>query len=179
MSCAGCAMNKGPSNLWGPQQFEELQPIWVASRNMRGLCNLRNSQQSEWPQQFWRAPRNLRSPSNLRAHSNLMGPQQSWRPSLSSLRGLTNLRGPAIWEAPSNLRCTQQTEGPRQSEGRAPENCCHFAQAFVWCCQVSTRSTIFKIVQLLLAALCSVNYIQSTRTALHVVEVVSDCCNIC
>ena len=122
----------------------------------------------------------------------MMGPQHSRRPSLNSLKGLTNLRGPSHpkgpsnlrgpsnlkrpqqSEGPSNLRGTQQTEGPRQSEGRAPENCCHFAQAFVRCCQRGQPSSkLFNCYSLLWALSTTFNL-----HCLHVVEVVSDCCNM-
>ena len=126
MDCAGCAMNKDPSNLRGPHQSEGLQQFWGASRNLRGLSNLRNSQQSERPQQFWGAPRNLWFSSNLRAHSNMMGPQHSGRPSLNSLRGLTNLRGPSNPRGPSNLRAPaiwkdlSNLKGPGNLRGLSP-----------------------------------------------------------
>ena len=145
---------KGPDNqrslinLKGPQQSEGPPSIWGTLSNLKGPRQSKEPHQSEVPPTIWGAPvirgapaiwgalSNLRDPINLRNPQQFEGPQQSKGPS-AIWKALDNLRGPtqqsecppAIWGVLSNLK------GPRQFEGLTPESCCHFAQAFVQCCQ--------------------------------------------
>ena len=194
MDCAGCAMNKDPSNLRAPinlrgsSNFEGLpeicgaSAIWGTPSNLRGPSNFEGLPEicgspTIWgPIATWWALSILEGPCStvwrtspiwgapaIRGAQAIWGAPAIWK-DLSNLKGPGNLRGPAIWGAPNKLR------GPGNLKA-------------------GPLRTVVNSLKLSSDAVNEANHLRNCSTVtlcselcqlhcLHVVEVVSDCCNM-